>query len=266
MKRYLQSFIPWGLASAAVMGAPLFGTEAQAAENIFVRYKETEVNVTRRELDTFTETGEIPASLQTLLNTEAELPAAVRTILSDQITVPKFLKNFLEGSNGEFLLFKLDQVISSTEGRTERGLNALKTAVLDSIADDRVSFIEIIDKHPQNTIRVDITSLEGTYNDVSGFVERILPALEVAKGVLSDFICDCNTAQAAPKSGAQKVNHSPHAVENCKEEGTTTAQGETPQTSQTTLKNVPTSDEAAQPSTTATVQTGQPHVNPAQGQ
>ncbi|KAI9134430.1 alpha/beta hydrolase [Acaryochloris sp. CCMEE 5410] len=266
MKRYLQTFIPWGLASAVVMVAPLFGTEAQAAESIFVRYKETEVKVTRGELNTFTETGNIPASLQTLLNTEAELPAAVRTILSDQITVPTFLKNFLEGSNGEFLLFKLDQVISSTEGRTERGLNALKTAVLNSIEDDRVSFIEIIDKHPQNTIRVDITSLEGTYNDVSGFVERILPALEVAKGVLSDFICDCNTAEAAPKNGAQKVNHSLHAAENCEEEGTTTAKGETSQPSPTTGQSLPSPEDATQPSTTATSQAAQPQFTSAQGQ
>lgn len=221
MNRQLQSLLPVGLMGAAVMGIPLMGTSAQAAESILVRYKETEVNVTRRELNTFTETGEIPTSLQDLLNTEAELPGAVRTILADQIKVPNFLKTFIEGSNGEFLLFKLDQVISSTEGRTEGSLNSLKAAVLDSIEDDRVSFIEIIDKHPQNTIRVNITSLEGTYNDVSGFVERILPALEVAKGVLSDFICDCKTAQITPNSPkAQNVSthqHSTdHAAENCK--------------------------------------------------
>lgn len=227
MNRQLQSLLPFGLISAAAIGIPLMGTSAQAAESILVRYKGTEVNVTRRELNTFTDTGELPPSLQTLLNTDAELPGAVRTILSNPIKVPNFLKNFIEGSNGEFLLFKLDQVISSTEGRTERGLNSLKLAVLDSIEDDQVSFMEIIDKHPQNTIRVDVTSLEGTYNDVSGFVERILPALEVAKGVLSDFICDCKTAHVSPKSPkVQNVsNHqqaADHAAEDCEELETAT--------------------------------------------
>ena len=222
MKRHLQSLFPLGLASAAVIGTPLLAIEAQAAESILVRYKDTEVNVTRRELDNFSDTGEIPTSLQNLLNTDAELPKTVRTLLSDQLTVPKFMKNFIEGSNGEFLLFKLDQVISSADGSTERGLNSLKTAVLDSIADDRISFLEIIDKHPQNTIRLDITSLEGTYNDVSGFVERVLPALEVAKGVLSDFICDCNTTQASPNgTKAQTVSnhqhHSQRGLEDCDE-------------------------------------------------
>lgn len=42
MKRYLQSLLPWGLASAVEIGTPLLGTEAQAAESIFVRYKDTE--------------------------------------------------------------------------------------------------------------------------------------------------------------------------------------------------------------------------------
>lgn len=222
MKRHLQSLLPLGLASATVIGAPLIGTESYAAESIFVRYQDTEVNVTRQELDNFTNTGELPSSLQTLLNTDAELPKVVRTILSDQLTVPKFMKNFIEGSNGEFLLFKLDQVISSADGRTERGLNSIKTAVLNSIEDDRISFLEIIDKHPQNTIRLDLTSLEGTYNDVSGFVERILPALEVAKGVLSDFICDCNTTQASPNgTKAQTVSTHQHrsqkGLEDCDE-------------------------------------------------
>lgn len=228
MNRQLQSLLPIGLMSAAAIGIPLMGTSAQAAESILVRYQESEVNVTRSELNTFTETGELPPSLRTLLDTEAELPGTVATILSEQITVPKFLKNFISGSNGEFLLFKLDQVISSADGRTERGLNSLKLAVLDAIEDDRVSFMEIIDKHPQNTIRVDVTSLEGTYNDVSGFVQRILPALEVAQGVLSDFICDCKTTQVTPK-GVKAQNVSTHnyandpKAENCKELESTTA-------------------------------------------
>lgn len=222
MKRYLQSLLPWGLVSAAVMGAPLLGHEAQAAESVFVRYKDTEVTVTRGELDSFAETGELPTSLQSLFGTdEVDLPEAVRTILSEQITVPKFMQNFIEGSNGEFLLFKLDQAISSADGRTERGLESLRKAVLDSIADDQVSFLEIIDKHPQNTIRLDVTNLEGTYNDVSGFVAKVLPALEVAKDVLSDFICDCETTQTSTKGSTQPTSarqyQSSQALENCEE-------------------------------------------------
>ena len=79
----------------------------------------------------------------------------------------------------------------------KRALSHLKKRFLTLFADDQVSFLEIIDKHPQSSIRIDLTSLEGTYQDVSGFVEKVLPALEVAKDVLSDFICECDTAQTS---------------------------------------------------------------------
>ncbi|MEO0375974.1 MAG: alpha/beta hydrolase, partial [Cyanobacteria bacterium P01_A01_bin.17] len=118
-----------------------------------------------------------------------------------------FVENFLQSKNGEFLFLQLDKAISSSSGRTEADLEALKSAVLESIDDRQVSFLEIIDRHPMDTIRVDLTNLEGTYNDVSGFVERVLPALEVAKGVLQDIVCDCDSAQSA--SSAQPVNTQP---------------------------------------------------------
>ncbi|WP_299412787.1 alpha/beta hydrolase [Acaryochloris sp. IP29b_bin.148] len=213
MKTAFQSLLSWSVAGLTTMNALFFATQTQAAESIFVRYKDTEVTVTRSELNDFSNTGELPPSLEKLLDTDMELPEVARKALSTQITVPTFLQNFLEGSNGEFLLFKLDQAISSTSGRTEDGLESLKTAVLNSIEDERVSFIEIIDKYPQNTIRVNLTNLESTYTQVSGFVEKTLPALEVAKGVLSDFICDCNTTQADSETNsgstyqAEKVSH-----------------------------------------------------------
>ncbi len=213
MKKTLQSLLTWGFISITTVCTPLFASRTQAAESIFVRYKDTEVTVTRSELNDFTNTGELPTELQKLLGTEEELPDIVRTALSEQITVPTFLQDFIEGSNGEFLLFKLDQAIASASGRTEDGLESLKTAVLNSIEDDQVSFMEIIDKYPQNTIRVNLTSLEGTYNQVKGFVEKTLPALEVAKDVLSDFICDCETAPMAASQSYQSQKVSDQCAE-----------------------------------------------------
>lgn len=245
MKKTLQSLLNWGFVGIAAIGTPLLASRTQAAESIFVRYKDTEVSVTRSELDDFTNTGELPTSLQTLLNTEQELPGVVRTALSEQITVPTFLRNFIEGSNGEFLLFKLDQVISSSSGRTEDGLESLKTAVLSSIEDERISFMEIIDKYPQNTIRVNLTNLEGTYNQVSSFVEKTLPALEVAKGVLSDFVCDCETTKASADS--KQTYQSRQASDNCaehKHDTTLSVDSDSPE-KQSSLKSTPSMPEAS---------------------
>lgn len=191
-------FFSWFIVSlACTVSVPLLAHRTQAAENIRVNYKGDEVTVTRSEIKTFSETGTIPPDLQDLFNTDETLPTTFRNILTREIQIPTFVENFLQGKNGEFLFLQLDKAISSASGRTEADLEALKSAVLDSIDDRQVSFLEIIDRHPMSTIRVDLTNLEGTYNDVSGFVERILPALEVAKGVLQDIVCDCDPAQAA---------------------------------------------------------------------
>lgn len=218
MKTAFQALLSWGVIGLTTISTSFFATQTQAAESIFVRYKNTEVTVTRSELDDFSNTGELPTSLKKLLETDLELPGIVRKALSEQITVPTFLQSFLEGSNGEFLLFKLDQTISSTSGRTEDGLESLKTAVLNSIEDERISFMEIIDKYPQNTIRVDVTNLEGTYTQVSSFVEKTLPALEVAKDVLSDFVCDCKTTQASSSKDSQATYQAEKVSDNCAEE------------------------------------------------
>lgn len=169
----------------------------QASESIIVRYKSEEATVTRQDLDRFADTGEMPTDLQKLLGTDAQVPNVVQTLLKKEIKIPKFVERFIEGSNGDFLLLKLDDAISSASGSTEKDLAEIRTAVLDSIADNRVSFIELIAKHPQTQIQLDLTRLEGTYQDVRGFVERVLPALEVAKGVLQDLVCDCDTAKSA---------------------------------------------------------------------
>lgn len=257
MKSAFQSLLSWGVIGLTTISASLFATQTQAAESIFVRYKDTEVKVTRSELDDFSNTGELPASLEKLLETDLELPDIARKALSTQITVPTFLQNFLAGSNGEFLLFKLDQAISSTSGRTEDGLESMKTAVLNSIEDERISFIEIIDKYPQNTIRVNLTNLESTYTQVSGFVEKTLPALEVAKGVLSDFVCDCETTQAS--SEPKQTYQSQQVSENCADKKPATTVSHSPQEksspkSTPSVPQVPTSATQQVPASSAPTQ------------
>lgn len=191
--------LPLGMVLATVMSLSI-AQPGRGAESIIVRYKADEVTVTRQDLDTFAKTGEMPPNLEKLLGSDVQVPGVVRSLLKEEIKIPRFVERFLKGSNGDFLLLKLDEAISSTSGNTEQDLNGIRTAFLDSIADQRVSFIELINKHPQRQIQVDLTSLEGTYKDVRGFVERVLPAIEVAKGVLQDLICDCDSGQSAAAS------------------------------------------------------------------
>lgn len=219
--------LSWFAAGLAV-GLPFMMEEARAAESIRVTYQEEEVTVTRDEISTFSETGTIPDALQELFDTDETLSVTFRDVLTREIKIPQFVENFLESKNGEFLFLQLDKAISSASGRTEDDLEALKSAVLSAISDREVSFLEIIDKHPMSTIRVDLTNLEGTYNDVSRFVERVLPTLEVAKGVLQDLVCDCETAPSASSPATQsnlKADPVRHAADpNCNQPKTTLTQ------------------------------------------
>ncbi|MCM1981571.1 alpha/beta hydrolase [Lyngbya confervoides] len=187
--------------SSLVLGAAAWGPRVHAAEQIFLNYQGSEVSVGRQELESFTETGILPESIQDLLGTDAQVPAAIRTLLIQEIRVPKFLDRFLDSATGEFALGQLDDAISSTTGKTEKDLLDLKSAVNLAAVDSKISFMELVRKYPQRTVRVNLTNLEGTYNRVSDFVERVAPALEIAKGFLADIICDCNTA-AAPRGNS----------------------------------------------------------------
>ncbi len=68
----------------------------------------------------------------------------------------------------------------------------MKKTLIKAYKDDRrVSLMELLEKYPAKKIKVDITDLEEPYNDVKNFVEDILPALEVAKSVVEDLVCEC---------------------------------------------------------------------------
>ncbi len=189
-------------ASSVILSASMLGLEAQAAEQIVLSYQGSEISVTRNELESFTDSGILPESIQSLLGTDAEIPEAIRTLLNQEIKVPAFLEKFLDSSTGEFVLGQLDDTISNASGRTEQDLFDLKAAFNRAATDKQVSFMEIVRQYPQKNVRVDLTNLEGTYNRVSNFVERVQPALEVAKGFLSDIICDCNTASGTSSNGS----------------------------------------------------------------
>lgn len=195
-----KSILQGVLVSSVVLGVSAIASSARAAEQISLSYQGSEINVTRQELESFTETGVIPDAIQQLLGTDETIPPAIRTLLVEEIKVPAFVEKFLDSSTGEFVLNQLDETISSTSGSTEQDLFDLKTAFNDAASDDQISFIELVRKYPQSNVRVDLTSLEGTYNRVSNFVERVQPALEVAKGFLADIVCDCDTASASTQS------------------------------------------------------------------
>ncbi|ELS02004.1 Alpha/beta hydrolase of unknown function (DUF1400) [Xenococcus sp. PCC 7305] len=169
----------------------LFSSNANATKIIDVKYKETEFSIKTKELKKFAKTGEIPPDLQQFFNDTEQVPEFLSNLLNKEIYISRSLvEDVLESTTGEFLLLKLNQAIDSSSSTED--LDAVKEAVVNSYENDRkLSMMELLSEYPKKRIEVDLTGLEGTYNDANQLVEKILPIWEIAKSLLEDVVCDC---------------------------------------------------------------------------
>lgn len=199
----------WGQRLLLGTGASfLFCTGGHAAERIILRFETTEVVVPIANLSNFVTKGEVEsADLQTFFQKNPRVETIVRNVLGREIAISKVTASrFFQSSTGEFVLTQLDKIIN-TPARSA-GLESLRTAVLASYQEDnRFSLLEVLNNYPGQDINLDVSALERVYNDVSAFVERIQPALEAVKGVLQDFICECEK-QSASESVPGQANKS----------------------------------------------------------
>ncbi|MGB7274052.1 MAG: alpha/beta hydrolase [Geitlerinemataceae cyanobacterium] len=193
------------------IGASLFGfcSSAQAIETIILRYNAEEVTVTLDELESFAGGAEVDAIRQLLEGRISETQDAaldvvqlLRDAMVEDIRIsPRLRENvqsFLDGSTGEFLLTQLDRVISGTTSGTQESLDDLQSTVEAAINDDgSISVLELIERYPQRTVRIDASGLTGTVNDVAAFVEDIEPVLQTLRDVLQDLVCDCSSGDSS---------------------------------------------------------------------
>ncbi|HEY9662590.1 MAG TPA: alpha/beta hydrolase, partial [Allocoleopsis sp.] len=152
-------------------------------------------------LETYAETGQAQTpEVREFFERHAELGQIVQDALTTKIYISEaFLQDTLRSSVGEFVLVKLNELIGSPSWRED--LQPLRTALLDAYQDDNsFSILEVIQDLPDEDINLNLSGLEPVYRDVRAFVERIYPALEVAKEFLQDLVCDCQTAPAASES------------------------------------------------------------------
>ncbi|MGK7876256.1 MAG: alpha/beta hydrolase [Xenococcaceae cyanobacterium] len=174
----------------------LLNSSAAATEVVNLKYRDTQISISTRELKSFAETGEIPTQLQDFFQATQQVPEFLSSLLTKEIRIsPQFINRVLDSSTGEFVLLKLDETINTSS--SGKDLEAIKSAVVASYNDDnRISVMELLEKYPISRVQIDLTSLEVAYNQVSTFVEEVLPALEIAKAFLQDLVCECETPQA----------------------------------------------------------------------
>ncbi len=169
----------------------LVNTSAEATDIVDIKYKDTEMSIKTKELKKFSRTGEIPPRLQQFFNDTEQVPEFLSSLLAKEIYLSRSLVNdVLDSTTGQFFLLKLNQTINASSSTED--LEALKKTIIKAYNNDReLSVLELLENYPQRRLKVDLTNLEGTYNEASNFTEKILPAWEIAKSFLEDVVCDC---------------------------------------------------------------------------
>jgi hypothetical protein len=177
---------------AGVVGSFMWQSNALAADSVLIRYQDRERTITTENLEVFADTGE--AVSDDIREFFAEAPQAA-TIANDVLTAeifvsPVFIERFGDSALGEFVLIQLNKVLGTPSGNED--LEPLRVAIANSFENDnRFSVLEIVQNYPSDTIRLDFSGLQPIVRDVKAFVEKVEPALQVAREFLEDIVCDC---------------------------------------------------------------------------
>ncbi len=187
-----------GVLLAVMTSVFSYAPPAPAADTVIFKYKGEQVTLGVGELRNFVRTGDLPSDLQRFLQSTAQVPSKVREILNLSIRVnPQFFRNLVNTSTGEFVLLKLDEAIASSASRND--LQAVRSTLVQAVEEDgQLNLIRLLEKYPIQTITVDLTNLEPIYLQAQALVERIIPALEVAKRFLQDLVCECPQGSNLP--------------------------------------------------------------------
>ena len=182
----------------------LGNSRVHATELIELQYQDRSALVTIDDLSRFARSGIMPQSIQDFFDTTDKVPSEISAILSKELKISQnFIDNLIESSIGEFILGRLDEVIN--ESSSSADLKDVRSTLVAAYEDDnRISLIELIERYPQKEVRINVTSLEVTYNRIVGIVEDVLPVLETAKAYIQDIVCECEEkATGLPQDGTE---------------------------------------------------------------
>nr|WP_228035755.1 alpha/beta hydrolase [Oculatella sp. LEGE 06141] len=147
------------------------------------------------ELAQFAETGEASRSLQFYLNIANLEAEEFRTALTQQLSVSyRFLDSALNTLLGEFLLFRVGQILQTPSGRAN--IQALRAAiVLSAIEDDNISFLELLQHYPLQRLYINGLTLLRTTRATNDFIRSGGSDLEDwlvdVQASLASRVCDC---------------------------------------------------------------------------
>lgn len=163
--------------SGISMGILALAPAAHAAEKLVITYGPFNASLAVKDLETLVNTETVPGSLQFYLGLADLDPQMLRSLLSMELGASsEFMSDMLASESGSQLLSQMSQVIhlppnrpqiqvlkSSDQRTTEpteaENIEALRTALLDTTDDRRVTVLEVLQHYPTEKVYLDAVKL-----------------------------------------------------------------------------------------------------------
>lgn len=174
-------------------------TRAHASDLVILQYYDRQLAIPRSELQAFADQGTLTPELDGFLKQNRADPEQVRRWLTVEIG-PEFDAQLPE----EFVLIQINKTLGDPLGRED--LTSLRQALASAYRSDQTfSLLEVLQKYPKDSVRLTLNSLERAYNDISLFVTRIQPVLNVTQQLLPELLCNCSlpAIEANPQAAQQ---------------------------------------------------------------
>ena len=181
-------------------GLLCFGNSALAAESVLLTYNQEELNIPISKLKSFSQTGVLTPQMETFFQTTEQVPRVWSNLLTDEVKVPEFIESFLESPRGRFVLHRIETVVFHLDEKSQAEID---TALINSMKDDdTISIMEIVEKYPEPTVKINLNELETDYAEVKQFINSINSNnWEAAVNELGqEILCECNTANNSTNS------------------------------------------------------------------
>lgn len=172
------------------------------AENVIIVVGPIRPSFAIQDLDRFVETGTVPNGWRFFFSVAGTNAEEFRTALTAEVDVDVlFMDRLLNGILGEYLLFRVGQVIHTPS--EDANIQALRSALIFSAVDDgKVSLLEFLRNYPSTNIMVQALNLarfgrdiqsQGLVASQTAGLEDML--LELQAGV-AENVCDCEGDEA----------------------------------------------------------------------
>jgi Alpha/beta hydrolase of unknown function (DUF1400) len=148
-------------------------TNANAAEQVVLKYGSFQGQISVQELTQFTETGKTTPTLRAYLQAAQQDPAVARKALKAPIKADAaFLNSLLSSWAGPVLVNQIGEVVHPPAGKLDE--QALRTALSASIKQNgEVTLLGAIQNYPNNSVELEGDRLIPVYERLSDLAELL---------------------------------------------------------------------------------------------